>query len=237
MTNPITDQQKLILESLDYARMLARKFHTDRRNCGFDLEDYESAAFLGLCDAARRYDKESEVAFSGFAFLRIQGEMHDLMRSSGYVTRKQVRAIANLLGETGDSKALRKVLRALTLNLKHFQEVILESGIRLHFDDKHQPSDISYADAISPEEALGEKLLSQYLRGLVAKLSDKERLIIELKYFEDLTFEEMREQFKGATRSWICRMHGKAIQKLRVLILASEVACDKTQWEQLAKAA
>ena len=237
MTNTITAQQRLVLESLDYARMLARKFHSDRRNCGFDLEDYESAAFLGLCDAARRYDTESEVSFSGFAFLRIQGEMHDLMRSSGYVTRKQVRAIANLLGETGDSMALRKVLRALTLNLKHFQEVILDSGIRLHFDDKQQPSDISYADAVSPEEALGEKLLSQYLRGLVAKLSDKERLIIELKYFEDLTFEEMREQFKGATRSWICRMHGKAIEKLRFLILASEAACDKVQQGPLAEAA
>lgn len=237
MNNQITEQQKLVLESLDYARMLARKFHSDRTGCGFDLEDYESAAFLGLCDAARRYDMESEVSFSGFAFLRIQGEMHDLMRSSGYVTRKQVRAIANLLGETGDSAALRKVLRALTLNLKHFQEVILDSGIRLHFDEKHMPSDISYANAQSPEEALGDRLLSQYLRGLIAKLSDKERLVIELKYFEDLTFEEMREQFKGATRSWICRMHGKAIDKLRILILASDAACQNAQQEKLAEAA
>jgi len=237
MTNAISEQQKLILESLDYARMLARKFHSERKHCGFSLEDYESAAFLGLCDAARRYEISSEVAFSGFSFLRIQGEMNDLLRSSGYITRKQVRAIANLLGETGDSEALRKVLRALTLNLKHFKEVIADSGIKLHFDERDQVSDISYADAYNPEEALSEKLLSQYLRGLIAKLPDRERLVIELKYFENLTFEQMRNQFNGATRSWLCRIHTKAIEQLRILILSSEAQCERAQQQKLAEAA
>jgi RNA polymerase sigma factor (sigma-70 family) len=237
MTQTITQQQSLILESLDYARMLARRFHADRKHCGFSLEDYESAAFLGLCDAARRYTPNSEVAFSGFSFLRIQGEMNDLLRSSGYITKKQVRAIANLLGETGDSEALRKVLRALTLNLKHFQEIICDSGIRLHFDERDQVSDISYSNSISPEENLGEKLLAQYLRGLIAQLPEKERLVVELKYFEELTFEQMRRQFNGATRSWLCRIHSKAIDRLRALILASESACQNAQQVKLAEAA
>ena len=237
MKTTITDQQKLILDNLDYARMLARRFHTERKHCGFSLDDYESAAFLGLCDAARRYDSNSEVSFSGFSFLRIQGEMNDLLRSSGFVTRKQVRAIGHLLGETGDSDALRKVLRALTLNLKYFQEVIFDSGIKLHFDERDQVTDISYANSFTPEETLSEKLLSQYLRGLICKLPDKERLVIELKYFEELTFEQMRAQFNGATRSWLCRIHAKAIDHLRLLILASETSCQKLEQDELQKAA
>ena len=51
-------------------------------------------------------------------------------------------AIANLLGEAGDSESLRKVLRALTLNLKHFQEIIFDSGIKLHFDERDQVSEL-----------------------------------------------------------------------------------------------
>ena len=237
MTKAISDQQRLILENLSYARKQAQKFQSERKHCGFALEDYESAAFLGLCDAARRYDASSDVSFKGFAFLRINGEMNDLLRSSGFITRKQVRAIANLLGETAESGALRKVVRALTLNLKHFKEVVSDSGIKLHFDERDQLSDISYSNAFNPEEAVGEKALCQYLRSLIEKLPDRERLVIELKYYENLTFEQMRDQFKGATRSWLCRIHSRAIEQLRSLIIASEIKCDHAQSQNLTEAA
>jgi RNA polymerase sigma factor for flagellar operon FliA len=223
MTKLVNKQQQLIIESLDYARNLSRRFHAERKGCGFGLDDFESAAFLGLCDAARRYNPDSEVSFNGFAFLRIQGEMNDLLRSSGFVTRKQVSAIANLLGEAAEPQALKRIVRSLNLNLKHFQEIILDHGIRLHFDEYDLVTDISYSDALNPEQQVEEKILSRFLREMIQKLSDKERLVIELKYFEDLTFEEMREQFNGATRSWLCRIHTKALESLRANIIAAEV--------------
>jgi len=237
MIKSITEQQRLVLENISFAKRQAMKFYKERRFCGFLLDDYESAAFLGLCDAARKYKPDSEVSFLGYAFLRIYGEMNDFLRSSGLITRKQVRAIANLLGEAKDSDTLRKIPRALNLNLKYYKEIISDAGIRLHFDEREQITDISYFNSSNPEEAADEKLLTQYLRELVGKLPDKERLVIELKYFEDLTFEEMREMFNGATRSWICRIHTRALEKLRYLIIASEAECERAQTQILAEAA
>ena len=225
----IKEQQEVVLETLDFARTLARKFHLSRAKCGFDLDEFESAAFLGLCDSARRYDKDSEVTFKGFAFLRIQGEMHDLLRSGGLTTRKQVRALANLFGEKARPENLKRLFRNLRVDLKFFGDIVSEAGIRLHFNNKNQVSDISYVDAQNPEELLSDKNITQFLRKLVARLPDKERLVIELRYFEDLTFEEMRDQFRGATRSWLCRIHGRALDHLRDLLVQSENECNKLE--------
>jgi RNA polymerase sigma factor (sigma-70 family) len=214
----IAYQQELVLEALSYAKVLAKKFYHKRKECGFSLEEFESAAFFGLCDSAQRYDPRSSVSFRGFAYLRIQGEMNDLLRTNGLITRRQARALSGIIGGESGREAIGRLLASLNIELHRFKDLIEESGIRLYFNTKNQFVDISYATEFSVEDRLLNQLLCAHLKDLMLLLPEKERKVIHLKYFEDLTFEEMGAYFDGATRSWLCRIHARGIAKLRALI-------------------
>lgn len=84
-------QQRLVLDHLDLVRRIARKFH-QRCSAVRDLEDIEGDGFVGLIDAARRFDPGRRVKFNTYASQRIRGAMMDGLRDSDEVSRSQRRA-------------------------------------------------------------------------------------------------------------------------------------------------
>ena len=98
-----TEQQRLVEKYMPLAKKLAgeRKKGLPRY---IDYEDLESAAYMGLVEAASRYDKTLGVAFSTFAYRRIFGAICDWLRQQGWGKRNEYLAVQSLdclVGEEG----------------------------------------------------------------------------------------------------------------------------------------
>jgi RNA polymerase sigma factor FliA len=85
MTSSHSERDRLVLSALRYTRKIAR--NTAQRVPG-ELDDIISAAYLGLLDAAARYDAGRGVPFEGFAHRRIVGAIRDYLRGQDFVGRR-----------------------------------------------------------------------------------------------------------------------------------------------------
>jgi RNA polymerase sigma factor (sigma-70 family) len=71
----------------------------------------------------------------------------------------------------------------------------------------------------NPEAILNFKRESKKIRGLVATLPEKERTIIEQYYFKDQNFTEIARSHAGLSKSWVSRLHDRALELLRERIV------------------
>jgi RNA polymerase sigma factor (sigma-70 family) len=92
-----------------------------------------------------------------------------------------------------------------------------------HDDDEEEGEEL---DLLHPEAILEEKQTTQKIRAFVATLPEKERTIIEQYYFRDRKFVEVAEQLTGVSKSWVSRLHDRALEMLRDKIVeeAAEIA-------------
>lgn len=215
---------ELVSSNMEYARGLARRFYLERLQSGLERGDFESAAYLGLCDAAARYDSDKSENFRAYAFLRIHGAMVDLVRRAGFITRKEFAVMNSLTLFTEDDNGCGLRRRPILIS---FADILLEAGIKLHFNEHRRVIDLSYSNGITPESISINRASKAFVRVLLDELPDKEKRVLFLKYYENMTFEQMSDQFNGATRSWLCRIHARALARLRTKIAVREERCNE----------
>jgi RNA polymerase sigma factor FliA len=234
-------QKELVIAHLRYAKNLARKFYRNRMNIGIDCEDFESAAFFGLCDAARRFDQSRGFSFRTFSYLRIMGAMYDLLRAELALTREQFHLFFDDEETLKENQRIskRRSTRKPPYQIAYTPEelvklspLIEESGIKLHYHPSQKVVQMSYASALDPELLFVDRVSRTEVRGLVADLPAKERKVIEMRYFAGLSFDEIRKMFPRASRSWMSRVHQRALGRLEKLLHGGTPA-----WNALSEAA
>gem|GEM_PF-1913634 len=226
--------QALVVEHIVFAKQLAAQFYQERSNLGFDREDFEGAAMLGLCDAARRYDPAKAEFFRTFCYFRVRGAMFDLCRTGAGVQRRQFNQIVanRKLAEAGEPEASSKTevdkspskpsqlpysFANSSFELAGLINVLDGLSMKLHVSDIGTV-ELTYADALSPEEAAVIKNTKSYLDRLLAALPTRERELIERHYFDGQSLSEIGRGMGGISRSWMCRLHQSAITKLQNLV-------------------
>lgn len=218
--------QELVLRHMAYARNLAKKFFRERQHVGTDFEDFQSAAYYGLCDAARRFQPQRGCAFVTFAYLRILGAMYDLLRHEGVLTREQYHLCYDeeerlrnnrRLGHKGgkNSRTPRYAIAQSAEDLVRLSSVIEECGIELHWSAAGQVVELSYARAADPETIISDRLARTRLHRQIDALPERERQLIELRYFSECSFDEIRQAMDGPSRSWMSRLHRQAVDIVR----------------------
>jgi len=234
----------LVLRNMNYARKLARQFYYSRKNLGIEMEEFESTALLGLCDAARRYDPSKGIHFQTFCYFRIRGSMYDLLRRGGWVPRKHFHQLIEssekssgkndttgsadeevLDGE--DDEMFPYTFARNSGELANLAVIIEQIGVRIHVSKDWDTPEISYSEQLSPEALSALASTRRFLSRLIEQLPAPERRMIELRYFWGRSFDEMREQFDGASRSWLSRLHLRALDNLRDLILSESRQCSE----------
>ena len=184
-------------------------------------DDFISAGMLGLVEAADRFDPARGYEFKSFAFLRIRGAVIDHIRSGcelsghGYRVFKALEAAHELQAERlerpqpptagvpGDRTA--HALEYLSKSATAFKMSRLNAGA----------VPVEEATSEDPEETLAKKQEIEKIRTLVATLPEKERTIIEQYYFHDRKFTEVAENYAGLSKSWVSRLHDRALTILR----------------------
>jgi RNA polymerase sigma factor for flagellar operon FliA len=214
------------------------KFVAGRMSSGLpahiEESDLISYGLLGLIGAIERFDPQREIKFETFAVSRIKGSIIDELRSLDWVPRS-VRAKAReiesaqtkLEHEFGRVPSDKEVADKLEMTLEDFQESLLQisNSTVVALDELWTVSDssgdqVSLLDtmkdpnAVDPARELGVSELKDRLANAISRLPEREKLVIALYYYENLTLREIGEVL-GVTESRVSQLHTKAVLRLK----------------------
>lgn len=216
----LTKRDALIEQYHDFVDMVVGRLI---RTMGFPhslREDFVSAGFLGLVEAATRFDPSKGYEFRSFAFLRIRGAIIDYIRSScelsgaAYRVFKALEAAHEMRAEELDRsiRVPRDPRQRATEAVEHLAKSAVAFRLTALKGSLIKAEGESPDD---PEKKLEEKRASQKIRAIVATLPEKERTIVEQYYFHDRKLTDVAAQYAGLSKSWVSRLHDRALEILR----------------------
>lgn len=190
-------------------------------------EEFISAGLFGLIEAAGRFKPERGLAFKTFAFLRIKGAVIDYIRTScdltGYAYRRlRALEVAQQLRECqleGRVAPQREEKNDFEEGVDYLERMAVV--FRLAGQTEEEEAGAPEQEALDPERNLEKRRTGKKIREIVATLPEKERIIIEQHYFQDRKLVDVAEQFAGLSKSWVSRLHDRAIEMLREKIAAT----------------
>lgn len=221
-------REKIILEYAPLVKLVAGRLSM---YLGYNVEydDLVSYGIFGLIDAIDKYDNMKAVKFETYASLRIRGAILDQIRKMDWIPRtirqkqkkidtaiKEIEAsmgraatdeeIAKSLGisedEYTDWQSQMKITGVVSLN------EFMESGSEVPAEQNNQHR------FESPEEVIEKEELKQVLAQALELLTEKEKKVILLYYYEDLTLKEISNVLE-VSESRISQLHTRALQKLK----------------------
>jgi len=197
------------------------------------VDDLVNSGVIGLMDAIKKFDPNKKVQFKTYAEFRIKGAMLDELRSLDWVSRsvrqkaaQLEKAFQSLEKKKGRAVEDQEVAQELGISLENYYTMINEingvfltdlSGVRKkmpQFSDEDLLNLLADDKENQPFQLLSLEELKEVLTRAIEELTPKERTVISLYYYEELTLKEIGEVL-GFTESRICQIHTKAILKLR----------------------
>ncbi|MDL2288425.1 FliA/WhiG family RNA polymerase sigma factor [Oscillospiraceae bacterium OttesenSCG-928-F05] len=189
-----------------------------------EFDDLMSCGVLGLMDAVDKFDLTKEVKFETYASLRIKGEIIDQLRKLDWVPvslrqklKKIEQAHRELEEKYGRFATEDEVAAHLDMRPAEVQKVMDEShtfnimALDEVLADRSRPA---AGDEFSPEQQFEDKEMKEILAGEIDKLGEKERLVISLYYYNELTLKEIGLTL-GVSESRVSQIHSKAILTLK----------------------
>lgn len=221
-------REKLILEYAPLVKLVAGRLSM---YLGYNVEydDLVGYGIFGLIDAIDKFDSMKAVKFETYASLRIRGAILDQIRKMDWIPRtirqrqKKIDAVIKEIEVTKGRNATEeeiaqglgiseqeyvewqsqmKITNVVSLNefMEQGSEVPAENARSAHFD--------------SPEEVVEKGELKKVLADALELLTEKERRVIELYYFEELTLKEISNILE-VSESRISQLHTRALQKMK----------------------
>lgn len=221
-------RQALILEYSYLIKYIAGRLHI-YFGSNVEYDDLVGYGVFGLIDAIDKFDITKGVKFETYASLRIRGAIIDSIRDMDWVPRslrqknKEIEnAIWDLENELGRSATDKEIAEKLGLRqdefYKRINEVNLTSMVSLEdFLDQNYELGVesqNYSMGDSPERLAELAEIKEILGDSINKLPEKEKTVLSLYYFEELTLKEISAIMK-VSESRISQLHTKAIMRLR----------------------
>ncbi len=231
--NEISDEEKekIIKEFLPFI-----KYTAHRLSWGLPpqltVDDLISVGIMGLLDALQRFT-EGRVKLNTFVQFRIKGAMLDELRANNWIPKSMSKKISSVrnahqalekefgrlpddreiteyLGISSDEyfKILQVASTQVTLRFEDFSE-------RMHSEDNLDMMEcISDPDAMTPLDILEENNKKEVLAGIIEELPEKEKLILSLYYWEEMTMKEIAKVL-NLTEGRVCQLHSQALIRLK----------------------
>ena len=195
-----------------------------------ELDDLTSAGFFGLMDAIDGFDLTRGIKFKTYCTTRVRGSILDELRSQDWVPRlvrlkanKISRACKTLEARFGREPTELEMAEELEITVEEFKAMTDEANpvtiysLSDKFDDSQSDGGMEKSDVIadrrteSPLECLNRR---DALEVLTRHLSQKEKRIIILYYYEGLTMKEIG-RILDLTESRVCQIHSNVIARLK----------------------
>jgi len=224
------DQERLLLEHLPQVRYIARRIH-DRLPSHIPFDDLVQAGILGLMEALHKFDPSKNVELKTYAKHRIQGAILDSLRDldwSPRPLRKKARQLEQahqrLRARYGRPATESELAIELGMALKDLQHLLGDlRGLDLaSFHDESAETGQERETGNRPTQGLEQgpyaRCLEGELRGLLARavgeLQPRERQVLSLYYFEELTMKEVGAVL-GVGEARVSQIHSAALVRLR----------------------
>lgn len=226
------DQERVLLEHLSIVRYLARRIH-ERLPQHVDIEDLVSAGVVGLMDAFAKFDPGKKVQFRSYAQFRIRGAILDSLRTLDWSPRELRRkgraveeAIRVVTARLGRPPGEGEVALEMGLALEEYQRLLgelkgLEIGtLHIERNEDSGEEELACVPGRSDEDPLfcclrGE--LEGCLGDAIAHLPERERLVMTLYYYEEMTMREIGMAL-GVVESRVSQVHASAVVHLRAAL-------------------
>jgi RNA polymerase sigma factor FliA len=198
-----------------------------------DDEDLASYGLLGLIGAIERYDPTREIKFETYAMGRIKGAIIDELRSLDWVprsVRSRARQIERTIGELeaklGRAPNDEEIAGKLGVSQEELDDDLFQisrtsiAALDELWTVSAGGDQVSLIDTIedtsgpSPTLALDETELREAMADAIAGLPEREKIVITLYYYEELTLREIGEVL-GVTESRVSQLHTKAVLRLK----------------------
>ncbi len=230
------DRERVLLDHLPTVRSIAHRIH-ERLPDHVELDDLISAGVVGLIDAFNKFDHRKQVQFKSYAQFRIRGAILDSLRVLDWSPRELRRkgrlvqdAILALTRSLQRVPTEPEIAREMNLDLNEYQRLIgqlkgLEIGsLNLENSEDSGEEQLGCIPASPQDDPLfcclqGE--MRQRLIDAIEELSEKERMVLTLYYFEELTMKEIGMAL-GVVESRVSQIHSSAVQRLRSRLRVAE---------------
>lgn len=188
-----------------------------------ELDDLINIGMLGLFDADSKYNPEAGQSFESFAEFRIRGAMLDELRKRDFFPRR-LRAKANKLqrteqklrAELGREPSDEEIYTRMELTLEQYQKLRRET-LPYSFVDQSDPAIQLRDDSRSPYQAVFEAERHHVLVDALARLSDREQMILDLYFNQEFAQREIA-QLLELTEGRISQIKSAALKKLRTML-------------------
>ena len=196
--------------------------------------DLISYGLLGLVGAIERYDPDRQIKFETFAMARIKGAIIDELRSMDWVPRsvrskmKKIEQVnAQLENKYQRSPTDEEIAKELGMTVEEFHDSLtqISTSSMVALDELWTISDasgdqVSLLDTIrdvkadDPVKSIDKDEVRQRLSEAVSKLPEREKLVVALYYYENLTLREIGEVL-NVTESRVSQLHTRAVLRLK----------------------
>jgi RNA polymerase sigma factor for flagellar operon FliA len=228
-------QEQMVLQYAPLIKYIASRLAL-RLPSHISMEDLISSGIIGLIDAVQKFDPSKNINFKTYAEFRIKGAMLDELRSLDWIPRSVRKkthliedAYAKLQRKLGRPAEAEEVAKFLDLELEEFYQLLDEtktvSLVALEEARKSTGGHGGYLEhevleTIQDDNARDSFLavhcseLQEIMVRAIEALPDKEKLLISLYYYEELTMKEIG-QIMGYTESRISQLHTQAMYRLK----------------------
>jgi RNA polymerase sigma-B factor len=219
-------RERLVEQFIGLVEFLARRF----RNRGEPLEDLVQVGTIGLLKAIDRFDLEREVEFSTYATPTIVGELKRHFRDKGWAVRvprrlqelhlELTKVVGHLGHDLGRSPTVAEIAQAASITEEEVLEG-LEIAQAYNFTSLDAPIDTDDGGSTSFADQLGED--DEHLENLeyraslapeMAKLPERDRTILYLRFFKGLTQSEIADKL-GISQMHVSRLLNRTLTQLR----------------------
>lgn len=194
-----------------------------------DRDDLLSSGFFGLLDAIDRFDPTRNIKFETYAGLRIRGAMLDYLRSKDWISvslrqkiRKYEKTVCQLETELGRSATDDEIAKALDISVAELQTLIGQCNSATIIPlEEYLQTDLTEAVDTNPANSTELFELRDTLAKAIERLPEKERMVVSLYYYEELTLKEI-SLVLHLTEARISQLHTKAIFRMRGYLAQSK---------------
>jgi RNA polymerase sporulation-specific sigma factor len=212
-------REQLVEQNTGLVKNIALKY----TNSGYEFDDLLQIGFIGLLKAVDRFDTNYDVMFSTYAVPMIMGEIKRHLRDDGRVKiSRQIKQDVRIMKQVCDKfchvngrpPKVSELAEEMGINTDDLL-LIMEAGDAMSFpeslNDPNRPEIVPECDYRESEE---KRIDTIYLKSAVGKLEERERQIIVLRYFKDMTQQQIAEKL-GISQVQVSRIEKRVLLSLR----------------------
>ena len=192
-----------------------------------DVEDLIHVGVIGLMEAVDRYNPDQMASFDAYLKIRLQGAMVDELRRSDWVPRsvrdrvQQLEyAISQFYQKHQRKPSMQELAQSLDISesqlesMQRFADIRTVVSIEERINEDMRIGDFIEGSQDDPLQVAESSSISDQMQNIISNLPERERIIVDLYYFQEYSFKEIAAILK-VTESRISQLHSMVKQKLR----------------------